>query len=391
MGYVTYRAVVMTLRAQWGASRRWVRTGALSAALVTAVGVSAASPTGAAEGPTTTASASSSQAGTGPGDLLDGSFATGAGGRQWTAAAGDAAPSVRLTFSSPRRIASVQVLGPAEVPAPWSGAPEAAALHGRLHFSDGSSVAVSGIDGGGAGPTTVAFTPRQVTSVRLELRRTLPTAVLGLRELAVYDAGAVPPRWPHRTAGYATTPPAASCGASSPAVAARPSSGLALVCPAPGSVVGSRATVVVWAPPGTSVTARGWRLDKGTPGVGDVWWVAAARAGADGRAVLSVDMRILPKGPTALRISRTDGTGAPLHVQLINNAGRSVPVPVTAPAGMDLRYSDDFDAPLSATYSGAGATYAAIKPEPRGSSEFGMASFADPAKGVGNTSTIPGG
>ncbi|WP_432572793.1 glycoside hydrolase family 16 protein [Kineococcus sp. SYSU DK005] len=334
--------------------------------------------------------ASSSLAGTAPANLLDGSFSAGVGGQQWTAAAGDAAPWVRLGWSSPRRIASVQVLGPAQA-ASTSTAPGAVDLHGRLRFSDGSSVVVSGIAGGGNDPTTIAFAPREVTAVRLELERTEPGAVLGLREFAAYDAGTTPPKWPYSATGYSTTPAAAQCGATSPAVAPRPANGLALVCPAPGSVVGSTATVVVWAPPGTSVTARGWRLDKGTPGVGSMYWAGAARAGADGRAVITVNTQALPKGPTALKVSRTDGTGAPLYVQVVNGSGRSVPTPATVPAGMGLRYSDDFSAPLSVDWYGSGAAYAATKPEPFGDSEFGMAAFVDPAVGTGTMATIPGG
>jgi len=362
--------------------------GALATVFLAIVAVTPSTPAHAA--PLVSATASSSSAGTGPQSLLDGSFSAGAGGGQWTAAAGDGAPWVQLAWSTARRLTSVQVLGPTQA-ASTTAAAGAVALHGLLRFSDGSTVVVSGISGGGADPTTVAFAPRLVTSVRLELQRTEPTAVVGLQELAVYDAGTTPPRWPHRGPTYTTTPPLAQCGTTTPAVAARPATGLALVCPAPGSTVGSTATVVVWAPPGTSVTARGWRFDTGSPKLGAVWWVAAAVAGADGRAVLTVDMRILPKGPTTLRVSRTDGTGMSLYVQVVNPAGRSVTAPVTAPAGMTLQYADEFNSPLSVSHTGAGAAYASVKPEPYGSSQFGMASFVDPAAGVGNMSTVPGG
>ncbi|WP_432495920.1 DUF7402 domain-containing protein [Kineococcus gypseus] len=367
---------------------------ALGAFLVAVSSVLPASPAGAtgtvADPAAPVVTTSSALSGSSPADLRDGSFATGVEGRQWTAGTTDQAPWVRLKWSSPRRVASLQVLGPAQA-APASATPEAAPLHGRLYFSDGTSVVVSGIAAGGSDPTTVAFAPRTVTSVRLELRRQVPGTVLGLREIAVHDAATTPPRWPKRSAGYSSTPVPASCGATSPAVSPRPATGLGLVCPAVGSSVGTSATVVVWAPPGTSVTARGWRLDQGTAGVGSLYPVATATAGADGRAVLKVDTTTLPKGPTALRVTRTDGTGPALHVQVVNTSGRAVPAPVTAPAGMVLRYADEFDAPLSVSQTGTGALYGAAKPEPWGSSQFGMGVFADPARGTGTMSTVPGG
>nr|WP_255479935.1 glycoside hydrolase family 16 protein [Quadrisphaera sp. RL12-1S] len=58
---------------------------------------------------------------------------------------------------------------------------------------------------------------------------------------------------------------------------------------------------------------------------------------------------------------------------------------------MTLQWQDDFDAPLSVSGTGAGATYAAGKPESWGTSQFGDAVFAAPDTGAGTVATIPGG
>src|SRR4051812_17594573 len=92
-------------------SRRWLTTvlsGTVVLPLLLAAGTAVA-PSAAAAGPTVprTSSATSSS-----GALVDGNVARGRTGAEWTAAAGDASPWVELSWSRPRRLASVQVFGP---------------------------------------------------------------------------------------------------------------------------------------------------------------------------------------------------------------------------------------------------------------------------------------
>jgi len=377
-------------------------TAALAAPL--AAGDSAALAAGPAAA---TATASSG----GPAALADGDPGRGALGAEWSASARDTAPWVQLTFPTARRTASVQVFG-STADAFDPAQSTAAALYGVLRFSDGSTVDVPGIAAGAGMPTTVAFTPRSTTSVRLELRRQVGSAPVALRELTAYDAGSTPPQWaaPAGSPTYAVTPATASCSAASPASTASTASvapalagRLTLACPTPGSSVDGSATVVVNAPAGTALTA--WVSvtggARGTTGRQvPLRRAATATADASRRAVLTADVRRLPQGPFALKVTATPNSTAPslspLYVQLFRSGGSpastpSSPAGSSPPQGMSLAYADDFDAPLSISESGWGTRYAAVKPEPWGGSQFGDAIFADPARGAGTLATLPGG
>ncbi|MEH3075715.1 MAG: family 16 glycosylhydrolase [Quadrisphaera sp.] len=374
-----------------------MRRSALAAVLAAAALVTPLAGAQAA-GPTTTATASSGEATA----LSDGAPASARLGAEWSATSGDTAPWAQLTFSGTRRVASVQVFG-STADASDPAQSTAAALYGTLRFSDGSSVDVPGIAAGAAMPTTVAFTPRSVTWVRLELRRQIASAPVALRELTAYDAGTTPPQWaaPAGSPTYAVTPATASCPSSTapaapvaPALAGR----LTLACPTPGSSVDAAATVVVGAPAGSQLTA--WlSVPSGNALDLPLRRAATATADASGRAVLTADVRRLPQGPFALKVTGTTTTGAaldPLYAQLFRSSGQaastpSAPAGSSPPAGMTLQYSDDFDAPLSISASGWGTRYAAVKPEPWGGSQFGDALFADPAWGAGTLATLPGG
>ncbi|MGY1774385.1 glycoside hydrolase family 16 protein [Geodermatophilus sp. SYSU D00804] len=267
-----------------------------------------------------------------------------------------------------------------------------APLRGVLRFDDGSSVVVSGIAGGDDEATTIAFPPRIVTSVRLEIDRTVADASVGLREFVAHDAGTTPPRWPQTEQGYSTTPPPAdACGASSTPVADPVAGQLTLVCPSPGSGVEGEVTVVVAADPGTPLEVLMW-TGESEAGPDSVAVVASGSADADGRAVLAVDTSGAPHGPLTLRVQRGGpAPGAPLYVQLVNRAGRQVESPGSAPPGMTLQWAEEFTAPLSVSRTGVDADYAAVKPDASSSGQFGEATFADPASGAGTLATVDDG
>lgn len=322
--------------------------------------------------------------------LVDGDLPTGETGREWRAAPDDADPWVQLTWADPWELASVQVVGPS---APQED-PVTAPLHGTLRFSDGSSVVVSGVAGGDAGPTTVAFAPRMASWVRLELQAATPGTSPALREVAALVTGTTPPAWPgqdvaaHRYAAAAT--PAAGCDATTPPVGTPAEGRLSLVCPAPGAAVEGRARVVVAAPAGADLQARAWRTQDSGSGL-VLAPVALATADAAGRGVLDLDVSVLPHGPVTVEVeplgSAREGT-APVRVQLFHLGGTRLESPGHAPSGMTLQWSDEFTDPLSVSIDGAGARYAAVKPEPGGASLFGDAVFVDPADGAGTLSTV---
>jgi hypothetical protein len=309
--------------------------------------------------------------------LTDGSPAVGDTGDEWTAAEDDESPWAALSWDAPREIASVQVFGPST----GSGGDDEP-LSGVLRFDDGSSVRVSSITTGDEEATTVAFAPRVASGVRLELER--PTGgVVGLRELVVHEAGTTPPRWPRAGDGYAVeAPDADDCDTSSDPVAEPEPGQLTLVCPAPGSAVDEQATVVVAADPGARLEASAW---TGVSGIESnaVTVVATATADEDGLAVLTVDVPGLPSGPLVLAIrSAVDDADLPLYVQLFNRGGRALNPQGTAPQGMTLQWTEDFNQPVSVTDTGAGADYAARKPDASSSGQFGDAEFSSPGSGT---------
>ncbi|MGY1831666.1 family 16 glycosylhydrolase [Geodermatophilus sp. SYSU D01180] len=313
--------------------------------------------------------------------LTDGDVAGGDTGEEWTAADDDEAPWAALSWNSPREVASVQVFGPTSAET---------SLRGVLRFDDGSTVRVSAIAPGDDEPTTIAFAPRLAVAVRLELERPDPEAPVGLRGLAVYDAGTTPPRWPQDGETYSVAPEVESCDAASEPVAEPEEGRLTLVCPTPGAAVDGTATVVVAADPGTPVEALAW---TGVSGIGTnaVGVAATATADEDGRAVLSVDTSQAPHGPLALKVQETtDDPGNPLYVQLVNRGGRVLGAAGAAPEGMTLQWAEEFTGPLSASATGIEADYSAIKPDASSSGQFGDAQFADPAGGNGTLAVVDG-
>ncbi|MBF5080324.1 family 16 glycosylhydrolase [Quadrisphaera sp. INWT6] len=348
-----------------------------------------------------TATASSSADGTAPGALVDGDLPERQTGSEWRSATDDDAPWVELAWPQPQLLSAVQVFGP-ERAASDPSATGASPLSGRLYFSDGSSAVVSGIDGGAGQPTTVAVAPRTVTSVRLTLTENFSSARAGLRELAAYGVGATPVRWDGESTAeqdgetYAVEPPAAQCGGDPVGSAA--GGALALVCPAVGSVVGGSAEVVVSGQPGAVVTATTAATTAGSAATtasagaeAEPVEVASATADADGRAQLVVDTSAFPAGPFALDVTQASGDTTPLQVQLVHGGGQPTDDAGHAPAGMTLQWEDDFAGPLPVSGTGAGAVYAATKPEHWGGAQFGDAVFPDPALGADTVATLAGG
>ena len=319
--------------------------------------------------------------------LSDGDVAAGRTGAEWTAATSDAAPWVQWTFPEARLLASVQVMGPSATfidPA----ARGSAAMNGTLVFSDGSRVPVSGIGGGMDAPTTLAFAPRSATWVRLELAKTIPMTVIGLREAAVYDAATTPPRWPTSSGvGYTATPPSsAGCAVSSAAVGSSSDGSPALVCPAIGSRVSGMSTVVVQVAAGATATAAAW-VPAADGRSGAIATIATAVGDSTGRAVLGFDAAALRHGPFALRITTPASTRA-LYAQLDNGGGIQVTTSGSTPAGMTLRFAEEFTKPLSASDRGVGTEYMTKKVDVNGGTEFGSAQFAAPERTPGTLATI---
>ncbi|GAA4742016.1 hypothetical protein GCM10023328_24020 [Modestobacter marinus] len=327
-----------------------------------------------------------------PGALVDGDIGSGEVGGEWEALPDDLAPWGELSWEGARELSSVQIVGPsARAFDPTSSA--SAALHGRLVFDDGSSVLVSGISSGEPQVTTIAFTPRMASSVRLVLEKTIDQAEFAIREIAVHEAGTTPPVWPQQEQGHVVAAPEADdCGtAAAPPSAGGPDGQLALVCPAPGAAIDGETSVVLHAPAGTAVTATAWR--PATPGSrsGSIEPIASGTADAAGRLPLTFDASSLQHGPFAVRMTaEVQGDVRPLYVQLVNRGGEQVTSEGSSPPGMTLQWAEDFSTPLSATQTGAGARYAATKPAPWGPSEFGDAVFADPADGSENLATLDG-
>ncbi|MFC0681409.1 family 16 glycosylhydrolase [Lysobacter korlensis] len=348
---------------------------------------------GASIGDVTVATSSDADGSAGD-DLIDGDAASGETGAEWAADPSEDESWVSLDWGAPREVASAQIFGPSGT---WTdpGYTAAAPLHGRLVFGDGSVVGVSGIAGGGGEPTTVSFMPRMASSVRLELDKTIPAAEIGLREVAIYESGVTPPRWPASSdSTYAVEPPPAEqCEPDSEPFGDIDSDRIALVCPTPGATVGDEAVIVAAAPAGTSIVAEAFEPVGGEDGQGAIARVATATADDSGRATLTFDTASLAHGPLNVRLSATtgdfsNGLGAPLYVQLYNEGGQSVKPPDSPSEGMTLQWEEEFRDPLSVSKLGHDATYAATKPEYWGPSEFGAAVFADPALGEKALATL---
>ncbi len=328
-------------------------------------------------------SVSSAADGVSAGALDDGDIAAGRVGEAWSPASGDNTPWAGYSWRAPVALASVQLAGPSPATSP--------PLRGKLVFSDGSSVKVSGVAAGTDPLSTIAFTPRIVDWVRFDPDMHGGGHLIALGEFRPGAAGSTPAVWPTRGGISVSSPAAGNCTTTSTAVGSPQDSALALVCPATGSSVGPAAHIVVAGPPGSTVSASAWQPASGS-GSGDVVFLTSATLGSNGRAQLDFRTTKLPRGPFAVRIT-VDGTSVsgadiPLYVQLDNTVGVSVPSPSFAPKGMTLQFDDEFNSALSVSRSGSGTKYGAAKVDLNSASEFGDAVLADPKSGLDTLATL---
>ena len=320
--------------------------------------------------------ASSSTPATPPGGLVDRTPAPEPAdlGASWRSA--EAGPQwVEIGWTRPREVAVVQIYGSPDA--------DGRVASGRLEFGDGSVIKVGAVLAGGAAPTTVAFMPRVVTSLRF---RTDSPDPVSLREIVVSDVGRKP-EMPDPGTGTVITPQAGNTCAV-PAEPTTATSGPRLVCPPPGSAVGERLRVVVTAAPSASIEATAWRADANLSGTGEVASLARTTTGPSGYGQIELDTQRLLHGPVTIRLD-VAGSTEPLYVQVVNNSGvRQAPDASGQANGMTMAWADEFVGPLSISQSGRGTTYAATKPSYSGPSEFGGAVFADPGWNTDTLGTV---
>lgn len=341
----------------------------------------AATPTGQ---PELSASASSTASGSTAAALVDGDPRSDKLGAEWLADPAEQTASATVRWSGTRQIAAVRLWGPTAA-AFDPGYSAAAALNGTLKFSDGSTVRVSGVAGGADGSTTVAFTPRMVSSVTAILERTIPQAAIGLRALTVYTAGDTPSI---TSAGdtAATAAAAGTCDAGTASAGTAASGVISLICPATGTSVDGQAILRVAAPAGTALAAQ----VAGEGPRSALRRVASASAEADGTATLTFSTRRMEQGPFTVLVSAAAGALRPLHAQLYNRGGSTRVDPAASHDAGTLVWDEQFDSSPSISGTGAGATYGAVKPEYWGGSQFGDAVFDDPSSGAGTFSVVDG-
>lgn len=288
--------------------------------------------------------------------LVDGTGDPGAGGTgaDWTAPG--PAPSVRLSWSRPRELTTVEL----------TGAPGGASIaRAVLTFGDGSVLPVGAVLPDRDRPTQVSFLPRVTTSVRLDVLDVTGPGAVTLAELRTYEVGATPPRAvPVGTPVPAVAPACVS--------ADRPATGIAVRCPLPGTEVTDRVLAdVVVAPGYTDVTAVAWPAEE-TAAAGPT---VAAPVDASGAARLDVELDGVPPGPLTLYLEATGPGRAPAGLPItLRRVGATQPAPAGEPtAGRTLVWDEEFDGPLSVSRSGADTVYTGAKPVDDGEQDFGDA------------------
>lgn len=320
--------------------------------------------------------------GAGPGaDLVDGSGSPGQQGvgEAWTAPVGPGAWA-ELRWTRPQEIDAVELLG--------AGSTRSADVRSAtVTFSDGSTLPVGAVLADPARPTLVAFMPRVVTSLRIDLVGGSTSPNLALSELRAYTKGHTPVR------AAATGRPPAGVGLPDPARCADdvgPQDHLVLVCPLSGSTVGDRTRVTAALGPDENAVTATVLASGGAAAAPPV----TASRGPDGRAVLDVDTSRVPPGPLTLELvadggDRSRGT---VRAQLVRTGPVGPDVSSSAAAGArTLAYAEEFSTPVSLSRTGLGADYAAGKPVFNGAQDFGDAVFPDPATGAGNVGVVDGG
>lgn len=285
---------------------------------------------------------------------------------------------VSFRWAQPREVIAIEIVG--------ADASTSTIRRATLRFDDGSTIPIGAVPAATAFPTVVGFMPRSVTTARLTIDETDGTGPLSLSEIRIVERGTTPSRPAAATSSGQITPLAAATSCSG---AAAPASRLVVQCPVSGTETGDSQQLLVAAPGGyTAVTAQAWSASGGP--VGPV--VEHALSG--GTARLTVNLKGLDPGLVVVHVR---GVGllqpsADVFLQLFHGPGSTARVKSSARAhGRTLVFDEEFDGPISISADGAGATYAASKPEAGGAAEFGDAIFADPALGLGNVTVVPGG
>lgn len=311
--------------------------------------------------------------------VVSAGHATGARGIAAASASTSGGQWVQVGWRHPVELAAVRIYGHAALP-------DRTVRSGHLVFSDGSRIIVGALEPRGGAPTTIAFTPRVVSTVRFVATQVAGTGGAAIAHIAAYTAGSIPPPPTVETRTFsATATPATSCAGIT--ATGRPAT-LRLLCPSNGSLVGRTATLVIAGPAGARLMVQAYKPRGST---GSIATIATGTIGSSGTGRLAVPMSKLQTGPTAVRVT-TAGLPTPLYVQLVNSVGVRTSAPATPTArGMTLVYDDGFDAPLSVTRSGAGAVYASGKPNSYGVDDFGDAIFAQPTTSRGNLAALKGG
>lgn len=332
------------------------------------------------------------QAASDPRSLVDGSGAAGPAGTgaAWVVPEPRPGMSFEMRWDRPRDLSSVELMG---------GAPGGSTIsEAVVTFDDGSSMPVGAVDTDPEHPTTVSFMPRTTSSVRITVSDLSGSGPLSLGEVRAYRRGATPvlrsgagPSGPGRSVSPVADVPAATCPPGPPLpTPGPPKAPLVVTCPASGSTAESVVALQVGVALGyQQITARVWPAELGAPGPGPV----EAAVSPTGATTLPVDLSTVPPGPTTVAVEATgpDVPSATVYLQLLRS-GRSTesPPPSAAAIGRTLVYGEEFDRPVSLTYDGRGADYAAAKPNSSGAEDFGAAIFPDPTLGFGTVGVLDG-
>jgi hypothetical protein len=303
--------------------------------------------------------------------------AVGAGGPVWTTA--DAVgTTLTFTWARPRELDLIAITGAGGFPATIASA--------TLRFADGSAVPIGGVPGVRRLPTVVAFAPRVTRSVRLTIDTVSGAGALAVARIRFGEHGYGAASASSASAsGVAVTAAAAGdcSGAGEAAVAA-----FVVACPGDGDRVGDQQDLVVDVPAAQTVlTVTAWAAS----GSATIPTISVSGAG---RLVIPLRLGALPDGPILVRVAASTSGRPPAAAQLqllhgTTPAGRSASSGVAR--GRTVVYDEEFDAPVTVSRTGAGAEYAAAKPQFDGVSDFGDAVFGDPAAGFGNVGVLKDG
>ncbi|GLX70579.1 hypothetical protein MU1_49250 [Paenibacillus glycanilyticus] len=166
---------------------------------------------------------------------------------------------------------------------------------------------------------------------------------------------------------------------------------LSVVSPSYGASINGDITIKFYAPGMKNVWARSWHQpDTANPNTnGYDSWFARVTPDANGYGEVTFHANQFPHGPITVVLSSWDSEEGNsnfshsdnCYLQLYNEGGvtwkQGIPSAPAQASGMSVLFQDDFAGPLSATRTGAGATYATAKPDAPNGTEFGDAIFAD--------------